>query len=71
MSKACLVDTTKCIGCRACQVACKQSEGLPAEETAFQGIGGGYENPPALSSRTYTKVSFHEVLDADAILPLG
>jgi len=64
MSKACLVDITRCIGCRACQVACKQWNELPAEETSFRGTGGGYENPPALSTSTYTRITFHEILDA-------
>ena len=27
--KAFLVDTSKCQGCRGCQVACKQWNGLP------------------------------------------
>jgi len=64
MSKACLVDTTKCIGCRACQVACQQWNDLPASVTKFLGTGGGYENPPVLSSRTYTKIEFKEILDS-------
>jgi len=64
MGKACLVDTTKCIGCRSCQVACKQWNELPAENTRLRGTGGGYENPPALSWRTYTRVTFHEILKA-------
>lgn len=63
MSKGCLVDTTKCIGCRACQVACKQWNELPAEPTRCRGRGGGYENPPRLSSKTYTRITFHEILD--------
>lgn len=33
--KAFLVDTTKCSGCRSCQVACKQWNNLPAEKTEF------------------------------------
>ena len=41
-----LIDTTKCIGCRACQVACKQWNQLPAEDTEFT---GDYENPPRFS----------------------
>ena len=65
MSKACLVDTTKCIGCRACQVACKGWNELAAEETVFSGTGGGYENPPALSTKTYTRITFHEITKAD------
>ena len=32
MSKAILVDTTKCIGCMACVGACKETNGLPASE---------------------------------------
>src|SRR5581483_1772420 len=27
-----LIDTTKCIGCRTCEVACAQSKGLPAPD---------------------------------------
>lgn len=63
MSRACLVDTTRCIGCRACQVACKQWNDLPAEATHCGGTGDGYENPPALSDKTYTRITFHEILD--------
>lgn len=43
MTRACLVDTPRCIGCRACQVACKQSNGLKAEETTVQ-LGFFYDN---------------------------
>ena len=60
MSKAVLYDTTKCIGCRACQVACKQWNELPAEMTRNQGT---YENPPKLSAKTFTKIRFTEVED--------
>jgi formate dehydrogenase iron-sulfur subunit len=63
MSRACLIDTTRCIGCRACQVACKQWNSLPAEETGFFAPGGGYQNPPDLSSKTFTLVTFNEVID--------
>lgn len=68
MSKAVLVDLTRCVGCRACQVACKQWNQRPAEVTRFRGTGGGYENPPALSAKTYTRITFHEVLKADGSL---
>ena len=61
-SNGCLVDTTRCIGCRSCQVACKQWNGLEAEDTCFRGTGGMYENPPHKSARTHTKVHFFEVL---------
>jgi len=60
MSKAVLYDATKCIGCRACQVACKQWNELPGEMTINQ---GSYENPPKLSASTFTKIRFTEVED--------
>ncbi len=60
MTRACLVDTTRCIGCRACQVACKEWNGLEAEETA-PFASHGFVNPPAVSSRTFTIVTFDEV----------
>ncbi len=31
MSKGLLIDTTKCIGCQACALACKEANGLPGE----------------------------------------
>jgi formate dehydrogenase iron-sulfur subunit len=61
MSRAVLVDTTKCTGCRGCQVACKRANGNEAETTAFYGAGGGYLNPPRLSSKTFSLVTFNEV----------
>lgn len=57
MPKGVLVDLTKCIGCRGCQVACKQWNNLPAESTTYE---GSYENPPALKWNTYTKIRFVE-----------
>jgi formate dehydrogenase iron-sulfur subunit len=62
MAKAILVDTSKCIGCRGCQVACKQWHGLEAEPTVFR---GSYENPQDLSARTWRKVRFVEVVDQE------
>ena len=55
--KAVLVDVSKCIGCRGCQVACKQWNGLPMEKTVNT---GSYQNPPDLSAITYTLVRFKE-----------
>ena len=57
MTKSMLIDTSKCIGCRACQVACKQWNQLPAEKTTFTGT---YENPPRFSPITWTKIAFNE-----------
>ncbi len=58
--KAFLVDTSKCSGCRACQVACKQWNNLPAEKTEFF-AGPEYTNPSELSAITYSHVKFFNV----------
>lgn len=55
--KATLIDVSKCMACRGCQVACKQWNQLPAEPTTNRGT---YENPPDLSPRTVTRVIFRE-----------
>jgi formate dehydrogenase iron-sulfur subunit len=65
MSRSTLIDTTRCIGCRGCQVACKQAKDRPAEHTEFFAADGGYQNPAVLSSKTLSLVGFHEV-DTDA-----
>ncbi|MBN1955064.1 MAG: 4Fe-4S dicluster domain-containing protein [Anaerolineae bacterium] len=64
MRKGMLVDLTRCIGCRACQVACKQWNDLPAEETQNW---GSYQNPAALSADTWTLVEFTEVDEGDGL----
>jgi formate dehydrogenase iron-sulfur subunit len=65
-SKATLVDTTRCVGCRSCQVSCKQWNELEAEKTALDGKKGGLQNPTTLSASTYAVVTFSEVADAKA-----
>ena len=57
--KAMLIDVSKCTACRGCQVACKQWNQLPAETTKNTGT---YENPPDLSSSTFTRILFKEEL---------
>lgn len=57
-----LVDTSKCIGCRGCQVACKQWNQLQAGSTRNTGT---YENPPDLNANTWTLIRFQEVAGAD------
>ena len=57
-TKALLIDVARCMGCRGCQVACKQWNQLPAECTNCE---GSYENPKNVSSITYTIVRFNEV----------
>jgi len=63
--KATLIDITKCIGCRACQVACKQWNDREGEQTEFQ-WQIGYQNPPTLSAKTLTLITFHELPDEKA-----
>lgn len=56
--KAILIDTSKCMGCRGCQVSCKQWHELGAESTVNRGT---YQNPPDLSPATWTVVKFREI----------
>lgn len=55
MEYAVLVDVTKCIGCRGCQVSCKRWNNLPGESTTLQ---TDWTNPPTLSYDTYTHIQF-------------
>ncbi len=51
------LDLSRCIGCRACQVACKEWNELEAAPTKQQGT---YENPAGLSGDTWKQVKFIE-----------
>ena len=51
-------DTTLCIGCKACEVACKEWNNLPAETLGL--TGHSYDNTDALSANTWRHVSFIE-----------
>lgn len=55
---AMLIDMSKCMACRGCQVACKEWNELSGEKTTNR---GSYENPPSLSPSTWTRISFNEV----------
>lgn len=63
--KSTLIDITKCIGCRACQVACKQWNDGDGEETELQ-WNMGLQNPASLSAKTLTLITFHELPDEKA-----
>ena len=52
-------DTTVCIGCKACEVACKQWNDLPADGSAFR-KGGSYDNTGSLGAATWRHVRFVE-----------
>ncbi len=51
-------DTTLCIGCKACEVACKEWNQLPAEAGGLTGMS--YDNTAALSATTWRHVAFVE-----------
>lgn len=55
-----LIDVSKCIGCRGCQIACKQWNQLAAGRTSNSGT---YQNPPDLQATTWTLVRFQEIVD--------
>jgi formate dehydrogenase iron-sulfur subunit len=54
-------DTTLCIGCKACEVACKQWNQLPAEDFSLSGMS--YDNTTGLGATTWRHVAFIEQFD--------
>ena len=54
-------DTTLCIGCKACEVACKQWNQLPTDGLNF--TGNSYDNTGHLSGTTWRHVAFKEQID--------
>jgi len=63
--QAILYDMTKCIACRACQVACKSWNDLKGGEDAFS---NDWSNPRFLSSNLYTRILFREISRPDGRL---
>ena len=53
-----LNDTTRCIGCKACQAACKRENELPAESEQPGAVL--QDAPRELSEQTYTLVQMHQ-----------
>jgi formate dehydrogenase iron-sulfur subunit len=67
-------DTSVCIGCKACEVACKEWNGLPEPDPDLLSLTGmSYDNTGALGSNSWRHVAFieqavpdpHEVLRAE------
>jgi formate dehydrogenase iron-sulfur subunit len=62
---AILYDTTKCVGCRACQMACKQWNKLPEDSHNRQSLPVEalgerlYDTPLGLTSDTWTLIKLH------------
>ena len=78
MATGFFTDTTLCIGCKACEVACKQWNQLPADD--FELTGMSYDNTKQLGSTTWRHVSFIEQfkddgrfngLHQEALVPVG
>jgi formate dehydrogenase iron-sulfur subunit len=57
-AKGFFTDTTVCIGCKACEVACKEWNQLPDDGMFFTGMS--YDNTVALGASTWRHVSFVE-----------
>lgn len=56
-----LTDASLCIGCKACEVACKQWNGLPADDLPEPGLSGvSYDNTLDLGATTWRHVAFVE-----------
>ncbi len=51
-------DTTVCIGCKACEVACKEWNNVPA--TLFELTGNSYDNTGELGADSWRHVAFIE-----------
>ncbi|MBV9615708.1 MAG: 4Fe-4S dicluster domain-containing protein [Ktedonobacteraceae bacterium] len=60
-------DTSLCIGCKACEVACKQWNQLPAREPAWS--GSSYDNTEQLSAVTWRHVQFIEQIAERSRMP--
>jgi formate dehydrogenase iron-sulfur subunit len=56
--KGFFTDTTVCIGCKACEVACKEWNQLPDDGFVFTGMS--YDNTGDLGASTWRHVSFIE-----------
>jgi formate dehydrogenase iron-sulfur subunit len=57
-------DTTLCIGCKACEVACKEWNNLPADDVGL--TGDSYDNTGRLGANTWRHVTFLERIGAGA-----
>ncbi|MDT0263171.1 4Fe-4S dicluster domain-containing protein [Jatrophihabitans lederbergiae] len=56
--KGFFTDTSVCIGCKACEVACKEWNDVP--EDGLNLLGSSYDNTGALSASTWRHVAFIE-----------
>jgi formate dehydrogenase iron-sulfur subunit len=59
-------DTSVCIGCKACEVACKEWNGVP--DDGFDLLGMSFDNTGGLSANSWRAVAF---VEQRAPVPLG
>jgi formate dehydrogenase beta subunit len=59
------IDTTTCIGCKACEVACAEWNDLPPVRTVQH---GSYQTMPSLDASFWNLIKFNEVELADGAL---
>jgi formate dehydrogenase beta subunit len=52
-----LIDTTTCIGCKACEVACQEWNDLPPEPTTQDGT---YQTLPSMTANFWNLIRFNE-----------
>jgi len=57
-------DTSVCIGCKACEVACKEWNQLPGNEPSF---GDGYDNTGQLDAQNWRHVQFIDNVPDDVL----
>ena len=53
-----LTDPTLCIGCKACEVACKEWNHVPVDGLNF--LGSSYDNTGELGANSWRHVAFIE-----------
>jgi len=68
MATGFFTDTSVCIGCKACEVACKQWNQLPADGYAL--TGESYDNTSSLGATTWRHVTFIEQMATKPQIPL-
>ena len=56
--KGFLTDTSVCIGCKACEVACKEWNAIPEDGLSL--LGSSYDNTGSLGASTWRHVAFIE-----------
>lgn len=56
-----LVDVSVCIGCKACEVACQEWNGLPPLAAGGVGVTGSYQTAPDLDWNLWQLIQFNEI----------